>query len=171
MPGTLLSAFLAWSWQTFTAALWGREFYHTRFTDEKTESLRGESCSVVSDSLRPVDCTKQNTVPFSRASSQLRDWTCAPLHWEVGSYPPDHKGSHHMHHSSLWNGGRWGEKGHHNMLCTISFSEILTAFSAIRVPLGLTYLCIYQYPARESHTEPGAKEVLGNSWSNWAVLN
>ena len=89
-----------------------------------------------------------------------------PLHWEVGSYPPDRKGSHHMHHSSLWNGGRWGEKGHHNMLCTISFSEILTAFSAIRVPLGLTYLCIYQYPARESHTEPGAKEVLGNSWSN-----
>ena len=100
-----------------------------------------------------------------------RGLNLCPLHCEVDSYPLDHDGSHRIHHFSVTlDGGRWG--GRAVIACSApspsarSFGEILTTFSAIRVPLGLTYLCIYQNLARESHTEPGTKEVLRNSWSN-----
>ena len=100
-----------------------------------------------------------------------------PLHCEVDSYPLDHKGSHHIYHFSVTLERRKMAGERAVIACSApfpsarSFNEILTAFSAIRVPLGLTYLCIYQYLARESHTEPGTKDVLRNSWSNWAALN
>ena len=60
------------------------------------------SLSVLSDSLRPMGCSLSGfsvhwilacvVIPFSRASSQPRDWICL-LHWQADSLPLNHQGS------------------------------------------------------------------------------